>query len=143
LNGNNHTFKAQIREEYEKLREQFLKRGKQKDYVSIEEARKSKFNIDWNNSKITKPNNLGIHIIEELELKELEPYIDWSPFFRSWDLHGKYPDILNDELVGENARELFKDAQTLLQKIFNEKLLTAKAVYGLFPANAVNDDDIE
>lgn len=143
LNGNNQTFKAQIREEYEKLREQFLKRGKQKDYVSIEEARNSKFNIDWNNTKITKPNNLGIHIIEELDLRELEPYIDWSPFFRSWDLHGKYPEILNDDLVGENARELFKDAQTLLQQIFDEKLLQSKAIYGLFPANTVNDDDIE
>ncbi|SMC67763.1 methionine synthase [Moheibacter sediminis] len=143
LNGNNQTFKAQIREEYEKLREQFLKRGKQKDYVSIEDARTNKTQIDWNNSKITKPNHLGIQIIEDFDITQLEEYIDWSPFFRSWDLHGRYPDILNDELVGENARELFKDAQTLLKKIFDEKLLQAKAIYGLFPANSINDDDIE
>ncbi len=143
LNGNNQIFKDQIREEYEKLHEQFLKRGKQKDYLSIEEARKNKFKIDWNNSKITKPNQLGIHIIEDFDITQLENYIDWSPFFRSWDLHGRYPDILKDKIVGENAKELFKDAQTLLEKIFNEKLLTAKAIYGLFPANAVNDDDIE
>lgn len=143
LNGNNQTFKAQIREEYDKLREQFLKRSTQKDYVSIEEARKNKFIIDWNQSKITKPNQLGIQIIHDFDISELEDYIDWSPFFRSWDLHGRYPDILEDELVGENARELFSDAQDLLQKILSEKLLTAKAIYGLFPANSVEDDDIE
>ena len=73
----------------------------------------------------------------------MEAYIDWSPFFRSWDLHGKYPNILNDEVVGEQASELFNDAQGLLKRIFNEKLLKAKAIFGLFPANTVNDDDIE
>ena len=73
----------------------------------------------------------------------LEDYIDWSPFFRSWDLHGKFPDILKDEVVGEQASELYKDAQQLLKRIFDEKLLKAKAVFGLFLANSVNDDDIE
>lgn len=143
LNSNNQIFKQQIREEYDKLREQFLNRSKQKDYLSIEDARKNKFRIDWKNSKIIKPNQLGIQIIEDFDLEKLEDYIDWSPFFRSWDLHGKYPEILNDEIVGENARELFKDAQALLQRIFKEKLLKAKAIFGLFPANSINDDDIE
>src|SRR5690606_2454756 len=87
LNENNQTFKKQIREEYEKLREQFLKRSVQKEYLNLEEARANKFQIDWNHSKIKKPNQLGIHLIENLDLKELENYIDWSPFFRSWDLH--------------------------------------------------------
>lgn len=143
LNGNNNIFKEQIREEYENLKEQFLKRSKQKDYLSIEEARKNKFKINWENSNIIKPNQLGIYIINDLDLKTLESYIDWSPFFRSWDLHGKFPEILNDELTGENARELYRDAQSLLQQIFDQKLLKAKAVYGLFAANSINDDDIE
>ena len=86
---------------------------------------------------------LGIQIIEHLDLTTLEAYIDWSPFFRSWDLHGKYPDILTDAIVGEQAQELFEDAQVLLKRVFDEKLLRAKGIFGLFPANTVNDDDIE
>ena len=143
LQKDNRVFKEQIREEYDKFREQFLKRGKQKNYVTIEEARKRKFQIDWNTSEIVKPNQLGIQIIDDFELSKLEDFIDWSPFFRSWDLHGKYPDILTDEVVGEQAVELFKDAKALLKKIFDKKLLKAKAIFGLFPANTINDDDIE
>src|SRR5690606_3109439 len=101
------------------------------------------FQIDWNTSEIVKPNQLGIQIIDDFELSKLEDFIDWSPFFRSWDLHGKYPDILTDEVVGEQAVELFKDAKALLKKIFDKKLLKAKAIFGLFPANTINDDDIE
>ena len=132
-----------LKAEYDKFRQNFKKRSKVKEYLSIEEARRNKFRIDWENSQITKPKNLEIKVIEELELKKLEKYIDWSPFFRSWELHGRYPEILQDEVVGEQASALFKDAQALLKKILEEKLLKAKAVYGLFPANAVNDDDIE
>ncbi|OBX25210.1 methionine synthase [Gelidibacter algens] len=143
LKKDNRVYKEQIREEYEKFREQFLKRGKQKDYVTIEDARKRKFKIDWNTSEIVRPNQLGIQIIEDLDLTKLEDFIDWSPFFRSWDLHGKYPDILTDEVVGEQAAELFKDAKELLKKVLDEKLLKAKGIFGLFPANAVNDDDVE
>jgi len=143
LQKDNRVYKEQIREEYEKFREQFLKRGKQKDYVTIEEARKRKFKIDWNTSEIVKPNQLGIQIIEDFDLSKLEDFIDWSPFFRSWDLQGKYPDILTDEVVGEQAKELFADAKELLKKVLDGKLLKAKAIFGLFPANTINDDDIE
>lgn len=143
LQKDNTVYKEQIREEYEKFREQFLKRGKQKEYVSIEEARERKFKIDWNTTDIVKPKQLGIQDIQDFDITILEDYIDWSPFFRSWDLHGKYPDILTDDIVGKQATELFKDAKILLQKVFDEKLLKAKAVFGLFPANTVNDDDIE
>ncbi|MCK0122849.1 methionine synthase [Gelidibacter sp. F2691] len=143
LQKDNRVYKEQIREEYEKFREQFLKRGKQKNFVTIEEARKRKFKIDWNTAEIVKPNQLGVQIIEDFELKKLEDFIDWSPFFRSWDLHGKYPDILTDEVVGEQATELFADAKALLKKVLDEKLLKAKAIFGLYPANTVNDDDIE
>ena len=143
LQKDNHIFKSQIREEYDTFRAQFLKRGKRKEYISIDDARKNKYQIDWNASDIVKPKQLGIQVIETLDLKLLEPYIDWSPFFRSWDLHGKFPEILNDDVVGSQAQELFKDAQQLLNRIFNEALLEAKAIYGLFPANTTNDDDIE
>ncbi|TDU43880.1 methionine synthase (B12-dependent) [Gelidibacter sediminis] len=143
LQKDNRVYKEQIREEYEKFREQFLKRGKQKNFVTIEEARKRKFKIDWNTTEIVKPNQLGVQIIEDFELKKLEAFIDWSPFFRSWDLHGKYPEILTDEVVGEQATELFADAKALLKKVLDEKLLKAKAIFGLYAANTINDDDIE
>lgn len=86
---------------------------------------------------------MGIQELHDFELTKLEEFIDWSPFFRSWDLHGKYPAILTDNVVGEQATELFADAKVLLQKIFDEKLLKAKAVFGLFAANTVDDDDIQ
>ncbi len=143
LQQDNRIYKEQIREEYDKFREQFLNRTKEKDYVSIEEARKNKFQIDWNASEIIKPKQLGIQVIEDFDISKLEAFIDWSPFFRSWDLHGRYPDILTDDVVGEQAKELFADAKVLLQRIFDEKLLTAKGIFGIFPANTVNDDDIE
>ena len=143
LNKNNKIYKNEIREEYDKFRIQFLNRTKQKDYITIEEARKNKFKIDWKTSNIIQPKQLGIQIIKDFDIKKLEDFIDWSPFFRSWDLHGRFPDILTDEVVGTQATELFADAKTLLRKVIDEKLLKAKAVFGLFPANTVNDDDIE
>ena len=143
LQKNNKVYKDQIREEYEKFREQFLNRGKQKDYLTIDTARKNKFKIDWNANEIVKPNQLGIQVLDNFDISKLKDYIDWSPFFRSWDLHGKYPDILTDEVVGSHASELFVDANKMLERIINEKWLTANAILGLFPANSVNDDDIE
>ena len=143
LQKNNQAFKQEIRKEYDNFRAQFLKRGKRKTYISIETARTNKFSIDWNASEIVRPQQLGIQVIDDFDITRLEAYIDWSPFFRSWDLHGRYPDILNDDIVGRQAQDLFKDAQSLLKRIFKENLLQAKAVFGLFPANTVNDDDIE
>ncbi|MEM1001337.1 MAG: methionine synthase [Bacteroidota bacterium] len=140
LQENNRVYKENIREDYDKFRAQFLERGKVKEYRSIEEARKNNFKIEWKASDIVKPNKLGIQVIENLSLKSLVPYIDWSPFFRSWDLHGKYPAILEDDIVGQQATELFADATILLKQILNEKLLKAKAIFGLFPANAIEDD---
>ncbi len=136
-------YKSQIREEYALFREKFLNRSKSKTYISIAEARKRKFKIDWGTANIVKPKQLGIQELQDFELTKLEAYIDWSPFFRSWDLHGKYPEILTDSVVGEQATELFADAKLLLAKVFDEKLLKAKAVFGLFPANTIDDDDIE
>lgn len=143
LNENSkNEYVAKLKKDYEEFREKFLKRGKAKSYISIEEARKKKFKIDWESSEIIKPNELGIQKLEQLSLKELVPFIDWSPFFRSWDLHGKFPDILTDEVVGEQATSLYEDAQEMLKEIVAKQSLKAKAIFGLFEANSVNDDDI-
>lgn len=107
------------------------------------EVREQKFKIDWDNEEISVPKKLGIQVIEDQDLSELLPFMDWSPFFRSWELHGKFPEILNDEIVGEQARELFDEATKMLDEIIDKKLLKGKAVFGIFPANSVNDDDIE
>lgn len=136
-------YKKSIKLDYESFRDKFLGRSKQKTYLSLEEARKNKLQIDWKQEDIVVPKQLGIEVWEDFDLKKLKEFIDWSPFFRSWGLHGKYPDILTDKVVGEQATELFKDAQIMLKKVFDEKWLTAKAIFGLFPANQANDDDIE
>ncbi|MCF7567144.1 methionine synthase [Sabulilitoribacter arenilitoris] len=137
-----HIYTAKLKADYDEFRTKFLKRGKEKSYITIKEARKRKYKIDWETSKIMKPRELGIQVLKQLSLKKLVPFIDWSPFFRSWDLHGKYPDILKDEIVGEQATQLFEDAQEMIQKVLAKQSLKPKAVFGLFEANAVNDDDI-
>ncbi|MCL1673545.1 methionine synthase [Elizabethkingia ursingii] len=129
-----------LKTEYEDFREKFLNRGEHKEYVALEFARKNKYKIDFKSEDIVKPAKPGITIIEDQPLEDLLEYIDWSPFFRSWDLHGRYPDILKDEVVGAQATELFHDAQNILKKLIEDKSLTAKAIFGLFPANAVEDD---
>ncbi|WP_417885862.1 methionine synthase [Zunongwangia sp.] len=136
-------YKENLKTEYEVFRNNFGKRSKVKSFLSIEEARENNYKIDWKTTNITKPNRLGIQILEDFDLNELVPYIDWSPFFRSWDLHGLYPNILEDKVVGEQATSLFEDAKVLLKRILDEKLLKAKAIYGLFAANTINHDDIE
>ena len=136
-------YKENLKTEYEVFRNNFGKRSKVKSFLSIEEARENNYKIDWKTTNITKPNKLGIQILEDFDLNELVPYIDWSPFFRSWDLHGRYPNILEDKVVGEQATSLFEDAKVLLKRILDEKLLKAKAIYGLFAANTINHDDIE
>ena len=143
LKKDNQQHLSDLRTSYDVFREQFLSRTKQKEYISIAEARSKKYKINWDQTSIVKPKKLGIQVIQDFDITKLEEFIDWSPFFRSWDLHGKYPNILTDEVVGEQATELFKDAQELLQRIFSEKLLGAKAIFGLFPANTVHEDDIE
>ncbi|MDC8106498.1 methionine synthase [Chryseobacterium sp. PTM-20240506] len=142
LGDRNKEYVDDLKSEYSDFREKFLNRQIDKDYVSIEEARRNHFKIDWESEQIFTPNNIGVQIFQDQDLNELVPFIDWSPFFRSWDLHGKYPNILEDEVVGAQAKELFKDAQVILKKILDEKLLTAKAIFGVFKANANETDDI-
>ncbi len=133
---------AKLKKDYDEFREKFLKRGKEKSYISIAEARRKKYSINWETSEIVKPNELGVQILKQLSLKELLPYIDWKPFFISWDLHGKFPEILTDEVVGEQATQLYEDAQAMIKQIVAKQLLKPKAVFGLFEANTINEDDI-
>ena len=135
-------FSIALREEYDTLREGYLNRAREKNFLTIEEARKNKFKIDWENFEPVQPNFIGTKIVE-VELSELVDFIDWTPFFQSWELFGKYPAILTDEVVGEQATDLFKDAQVMLAKIVSEKWFQAKGILGIYPANTVNDDDIE
>ena len=134
------SYTLKIREEYELFKRKFLERTSSKTYLTLSEAQKNAKKIDWNNFEIKKPRKLGIYTIENQTIEELLNFIDWSPFFRSWDLHGKYPDILNDKLVGEQAKLLFNDAQKMIRKIIEENWLTAKARFGIFPVNSVGDD---
>ena len=134
------SYKQSIKLDYESFRERFLSRSRKKEYLSLEDARKNKLKIDFKEQDIKKPNQLGLQVLEDFDLNKLVDFIDWTPFFRSWDLHGKYPGILQDVVVGDQARELFNDAQAMLQKVLDEKLLKAKAIFGLFPVNSVGDD---
>ena len=131
-----------IRDEYDKLRDGYLNRSRDKNFHSIEAARKNKLQLNWDNFTPVQPNFIGTKTVD-VELSELVDFIDWTPFFNSWELYGKYPAILTDEIVGEQATNLFADAQEMLQQIVSEKWLTAKGILGIFPANTINDDDIE
>ena len=142
LDHNNKIYASDIRAEYDAFRETFLNRSRDKNFLTIEQARVNKLKLDWENYNPTKPNFIGTKTIE-VALDVLVPYIDWTPFFRTWELFGKYPAILTDEVVGEQATSVFADAQAMLQVILDEKKLTAKGIYGIFPANQINDDDIE
>jgi len=135
-------YKDSIRKEYELFRDKFLDRRETKEHIDLATARSRKLHLDWTAYVPKTPNQKGVQVIENQDLETLVDFIDWSPFFRSWDLHGHYPAILDDEIVGKQATELFADAQVILSEILDKKLLKAKAVYGIFPANSV-DDDIE
>lgn len=135
-------YALEIRKDYDEFREKFLNRQVDKEYVPIAEAREKKFKIDWENEIIPTPKKLGITIIEDQNLDELVEFIDWSPFFRSWQLFGKFPEILTDNVVGEQATILFNEAQIMLKKILKEKSFKAKGIFGIFPANANEQDDI-
>ncbi|SIS97400.1 methionine synthase [Neptunomonas antarctica] len=133
----------EIQEDYQAARDRHAARQTEKRRVPINTARANKFAIDWDSYTPPVPKQLGIQVIDGLDLNLLRDYIDWTPFFQSWELAGRYPRILTDEVVGEEATKLFADAQRVLDDLINNQKLTARAVYGLFPANSINDDDIE
>ncbi|WP_348824347.1 methionine synthase [Flavobacterium aestuarii] len=142
LDHNRKIYASDIRAEYDAFRETFLNRSRDKNFLSIEDARKNKLQLDWRHFEPVKPKVIGEQLIE-VDLDVLVPYIDWTPFFRTWELFGKYPAILTDDVVGEQATSVFADAQAMLEVILKEKKLQAKGIYGIFPANQINDDDIE
>ena len=129
-----------IKDDYSQMRHQREQRQTTKKTVSLEQARNNCFEDDWDNYIPPVPTFLGLKIFDDYDLQELSSYIDWTPFFHTWELAGKYPKILDDEIVGEHARHLFADAQAMLQKIIDESWLTARAVIGFFPANSFDDD---
>ncbi|MGE5500239.1 MAG: vitamin B12 dependent-methionine synthase activation domain-containing protein, partial [Syntrophothermus sp.] len=135
-------FVNKIKEEYAKLREDHRKKQGEKNFISLEEARKNKFKCDWAKASIIKPEHPGITVLNDFPLETLRSYIDWTPFFSTWELKGKYPAIFDNAEYGSEAKKLFDDANKMLDEVIEKKLLTANGVIGLFPANSV-DDDIE
>jgi 5-methyltetrahydrofolate--homocysteine methyltransferase len=131
-----------IRTEYDALREGYLNRSRDKNFLTIEQARANKLQLDWSKYTPKKPNFIGTKTVD-VAIADLVDFIDWTPFFNSWELYGKYPAILTDEVVGEQATALFADAQKMLHQLIQENWLTAKGILGIFPANQINDDDIE
>jgi 5-methyltetrahydrofolate--homocysteine methyltransferase len=129
-----------VKEEYDKAREAHLNKRSDKRFVSIDEARNSRLQINLNGSIPPKPTVTGTKVFKSFPLEELVPYIDWSPFFHTWELRGSYPKIFDDKYVGVEAKKLYDDAQVLLKRIIKEKLLKANAVIGFWPANSVGDD---
>jgi len=143
LSNSKQNYIGEIRADYQKVRENYAKKKGIKKLIPISEARQNKFELDWSSYDLKKPNFVGVKTYSDFDLKELIDYIDWTPFFYTWELRKKYPEILSDESLGDEATKLFTDAQDMLMTIISEKWLTAKATIGIWPANTVNDDVIE
>lgn len=133
-------FFAKTKEEYERVRARHYKKGPRSSLISIEDARANSTAIDFESYTPKKPNKLGVTVLDDLDLHEVRKYIDWTPFFMTWQLSGKYPLILRHEVIGEEATKLFNDANAMIDDVINNKKITAKAVFGLFPANSDIDD---
>ncbi|GAB2575918.1 methionine synthase [Dyella jejuensis] len=133
-------FMAKIRAEYADIRERHKNRGSAKPLVPLEHARNQRFSGDWSRYTPPQPKQPGLTVFDHYDLAELRPYIDWTPFFQAWELAGRYPAILKDEIVGTQASELFADAQAMLDRIIAERWLTARAVIGFWPAHSSGDD---
>lgn len=134
---------AEVAAQYEVLRERHANRDRTSNVQALEAAREARHKIDWSQANPTRPSFLGVKTFESYDLAELVGHIDWTPFFRTWELKGTYPSILKDETHGEAARGLFADAETMLERIIEENWLIAQAVIGFFPANTVGHDDVE
>ncbi len=129
-----------LKSEYEVVRERHAGKQARVQWLTIEAARDNKFSINWDDYTPSLPNKLGLTVLSDFRLQALVNYIDWTPFFRAWELAGSYPKILTDRVVGKEAQSLFDDAQLMLKKIIDEKLFRAEGVFGLFPANSIGDD---
>jgi 5-methyltetrahydrofolate--homocysteine methyltransferase len=140
LQKDNSSYVLSVKAKYKKLREDHNSRQTDKHLLSLNEARKNRYITDWQTFKVFEPEKPGLHILHEIDLNDLKHYIDWTYFFFAWKISGKYPAIFTDPVKGVEAKKLFDDAQIYLKKIIDQKLLTAKAVFGLFPAWADEDD---
>ncbi|MBC7388878.1 MAG: methionine synthase [Opitutaceae bacterium] len=136
-------FFKKIKNEYETARVDHANRKEDKEYISYEEARLNKHKIDWENTTIPIPKVLGSQYFIEYSIAEIREFIDWTPFFQTWMLQGKYPKIFENEIIGAEAKKLFIDANKMLDEVIEGNLLTCKAAVGIFPANSVNDDEVE
>ncbi len=143
LGENKEAYFKEIVDEYQSMRDGHSRRGQDKSYVSIEEARAQKYKADWANYQPTQPKKIGVEVLKDYDLKEIAEYIDWTPFFQTWEMRGRYPKILDDPEKGVEARKLFKDAQEMLKDIIDKKLLQANGIFGLYPAHTSGDDSIE
>jgi 5-methyltetrahydrofolate--homocysteine methyltransferase len=143
LGDNKSTYLENVRVDYEGVRKKFGNRKQIKKYISLEQARKNKLDLGWADYTPPVPRQQGVQVFRDFPLREIVDYIDWTPFFQSWQLWGKFPAILTDKKVGEQATQLYHDAQAMLQKMVDGHWAKAHAVVGIFPANSVNDDDIE
>ena len=140
LISKNITYIQDIRNEYKSIRENFKDAEQKREFLPLNKARKNRTQIEWDNYIPPKPNFIGTRSIE-VNVENLIPYIDWMPYFWTWDIHGRYPEMLEqDNELGEKSREVLKDAENLLDQIVNENLLTPKGIHGFFPAKNVNDD---
>lgn len=133
-------FSTQVREEYEQVRQLHSRRQNRQKLLTIEEARANHTKVDWSAYQPPRPQQPGIHVLEDYPLERIAERLDWTPFFHAWELAGSYPKILDDEIVGEAARKVLEEAQEMLKRIIDERWLKASAVFGLFPANAIGDD---
>ena len=135
-------FELDLKLDYDRLREHHNRNKAEKEFISLAEARNNKYAISWNENDLYQPSFLGVKSFDNYPLEEIAKYIDWTPFFQAWELAGRFPKILTDDLVGKEAQKLFEDAQAMLKHIIDEKWLTAKASIGFWRANQVDDDDI-
>ncbi|MFN5620663.1 MAG: methionine synthase [Flavobacteriales bacterium] len=129
-----------LRSEYAKVRENYAAQNESRSLLSLGEARQNKANLIFDSTTIHQPLQPGVHVFDDIDLNLLVPYIDWMPFFQSWELAGRFPQILDDEIVGEQASQLFADAQKMLAEIIRDKSIQARATVGIFEANSVGDD---
>jgi len=137
------SFKTKMKKEYEDMRKDHASRQELKNYISLTEARNNKVKIDWSKTEITKPTFTGRKTLLNYSLEEIAKYIDWTPFFQTWMLAGRYPNIFEDKIVGAEAKKLFDDAQLMLKQIIANKSLQANAVIAFYPCNSTATDDVE
>ncbi|MBK6266116.1 methionine synthase [Marivirga sp. S37H4] len=143
LGENKQSYFKEIEDEYQSMRDGHSRRGQDKSYVTIEEARAQKYQADWANYQPTAPQQIGVRTLIDYNLKEIAEYIDWTPFFQTWEMRGRYPKILSDPEKGVEATKLFNDAKAMLNEIIEGKLLQANGIFGLYPAHTSGDDSIE